>query len=162
MRNASTAFKIDDPINVRDGATQPDLAVPVARLVEVAGGERHPIFMSAPAAPDIPTAMGIMVVASYVALILTFIIGIAGTRDMILNLGIIVVFLTMFFAIPGIFLRTEPGGRGRPKLAQFMRSGIETATGSCSGGAALAQILIVPVFLTVSALVMSIIVAIVL
>lgn len=160
MRNASTALKIRSAAIAPENQTRRERAVPSVRLVQVTDRTRT-AFAPTPAMPDVPPAIGFMVLASYTALFLTFLIGLAATREMIVNLGIIAIFLIMFFVIPRIFLGVEPDGPARPTLARFMRQGIETATGHCAGRDALIQILIVPVFLTACAAVMGIVATIV-
>jgi hypothetical protein len=47
----------------------------------------------------------------------------------------------------------------RPGLGKFLKRGMETLTGHSSGPAALVQILIVPIFLTLAVLAMGLIIA---
>jgi hypothetical protein len=71
------------------------------------------------------------------------------------------VFLAAFFAVPWIFLKLErPVGRV-PRLDEFLRNGIDTFTGHSTGGAALVQMLIVPVLLTFAAAAMGVAAAII-
>jgi hypothetical protein len=114
-------------------------------------------FRSAAAAPDIPAAVGRMIVAAYTALLGTFAITMAHSRDMLFAMAICAVFLTMYLTIPRIFLGVEPKQGERPTLDLFLYKGMDTYTGHCNGKAALAQILIIPVLLTLCALVMGII-----
>jgi hypothetical protein len=52
------------------------------------------------------------------------------------------VFLTAFFAIPAVFA-SQSGSRS-PRLSEFMRKGIDTATGHSSGGEAVVLVLLLP------------------
>jgi hypothetical protein len=70
-------------------------------------------------------------------------------------------FLVAYFTVPALFLRQEQKNGRRPSLDRFMRDGIETLTGHSTGGAALVQMLIVPVFLTLGVAVMGIAAAII-
>jgi hypothetical protein len=114
-------------------------------------------FRSASAAPDVPAAVGRMLVTAYVALLATFALTLAHSRESLFALAICAVFLTMYLSIPRIFLSVEPDQRTHPSLDRFLREGLETYTGHCSGGEAMTQMLLVPVLLTGCALAMGII-----
>jgi hypothetical protein len=114
-------------------------------------------FRSAAAAPDIPSAVGKMLVAAYVALLATFAVTMAHSREALFAIAICVVFLTMYLSVPRILLGVEPRQGKRPSFDIFLYKGIETYTGHCSGKEALVQMLIVPVLLTFCALFMGIV-----
>ncbi len=114
-------------------------------------------FRSAAAAPDVPAAVGKMLVAAYVALLATFAVTMAHSREVLLALAICAVFLTMYLSVPRIFLGVEPKQGKRPSLDMFLNKGLETYTGHCSGKEALVQMLIVPVLLTLCAFVMGLV-----
>lgn len=110
----------------------------------------------APAASDMPRAAGLLMVASYAALMGAFAVTIHGARaDFAMVIGAF--YLTMVFAIPAMFIRIEPDQARRPDLREFLDRGIETATGRISGAGALVQMLIVPVLLVFAILAMGII-----
>ena len=107
------------------------------------------------AAPDMPKAAGVLMIASYAALLGAFVVTIHGARaDFAIFIGVF--YLAMFFAIPAMFLGLERDGTRRPDLFEFLGRGIETATGRISGGGALVQMLIVPVLLALGVLAMGI------
>jgi hypothetical protein len=106
------------------------------------------IFMPTPSAPDVPAAAGRMLLASYAALIGAFALVTAGSASSIFAIVICLFFVTMFFAVPRLFLAVEPKQQGRVSLGDFMRQGMQTLAGHSSGGAALVQMMIVPVLLT--------------
>jgi hypothetical protein len=114
-------------------------------------------FHSAAAAPDIPVAVGRLLVAAYVALLATFAVTMAHSREALLALAICAVFLTMYLSVPRIFFGVEPKQGKRPSLDTFLEKGLETYTGHCTGKEAMVQMLIVPVLLTLCALVMGVI-----
>jgi hypothetical protein len=114
-------------------------------------------FRSAPAVPDIPPAVGKMLVAAYVALLATFAVTMAHSREAFFAIAICVVFLTMYLSVPRIFLGVEPKQGKRPSFDVFLYTGLETYTGHCSGKDALIQMLMVPVLLTFCALAMGIV-----
>lgn len=68
---------------------------------------------------------------------------------MILPMAIIFIFLTAFFAIPAIFVAASPDDVGRPALRwpDFMREGVDTATGRTSGTEAIVLTLILPLLI---------------
>lgn len=107
------------------------------------------------AEPDMPKAAGALLIAAYGALIAAFIVTIHGPRA---DFALVVAafYLTMFFAIPAIFLGVEGDRIPRPNLRQFLDRGLETANGPISGGAALVQMLIVPALLAFAVLAMGI------
>jgi hypothetical protein len=114
-------------------------------------------FRSASAAPDVPVFVGKMLVTAYVALLATFALTLAHSREALFALAICAVFLAMYLSIPRIFLSVEPRQRARPSLDRFLREGLQTYTGHCSGGEAMTQMLLVPVLLTGCALAMGMI-----
>jgi hypothetical protein len=113
------------------------------------------VFHSATAAPDVPQVVGKMIIGSFVALLATFAVMIAHSREAMFAIAVCAVFLFMFFAVPTIFLRVEPKHGKQPDFDTFIWKGIDTFTGHVSGRDALAQILIVPVLLTMTALIMG-------
>lgn len=124
---------------------------------EVELSPQKEVFRSAAAVPDIPASVGTMLVAAYVALLSTFAMTMAHSRDAIFAIVICFVFLTMYLSIPRIFLGAEPKQGKRPNLDTFLYKGLETYTGHCSGKEALVQMLMVPVLLTFCALAMGIV-----
>ena len=65
-------------------------------------------------------------------------------------------FVAVFFTVPTIFFGIEPGDARRVSFDRFLSQGIDTLTGHNSGKAALVQMLIVPVLLTVGVIAMGI------
>jgi hypothetical protein len=114
-------------------------------------------FHSAASTPDIPPAVGKMVVASYIVLLGTFAATMTGSRLSIFSVAIGFLFLFMYLGVPTVFLKTEPKRGQRISFDQFLQRGIQTYTGHLSGKDALLQILLVPVLLTGCALAMGII-----
>ena len=114
-----------------------------------------PAMMAAPAAPDVPAAVGLMMVASYAAIMLAFAVTIRGARaDFAILIGAF--YLSMFFAVPAMMLGGEGHGDRRPSLGEFLEKGMDTAGGHISGAGALAQMLVVPVLLVFGILAMGI------
>lgn len=115
----------------------------------------HDRSQPAPAAPDMPKAVGVMMITAYAALIGAFALTIHGARaDFAIVIGAF--YVAMFFGIPAVFLRTERGRTRRPDLLQFLERGIDTATGRISGAGALVQMLMVPVLLAFAVFAMGV------
>jgi len=110
---------------------------------------------SAPAVPDMPKAAGAFMIAAYAALIGAFVVTIHGARaEFAIVIGAF--YLSMFFAIPAVFIGVERDQARRPDLLEFLHRGIDTETGRISGAGALVQMLIVPVLLAFGVLAMGI------
>lgn len=109
----------------------------------------------AAAAPDMPKAAGVFMIASYAALMGAFVVTIHGARA---DFAIVIAcfYVVMFFAVPTIFFGVEDDRVRRPSLLEFLDRGVDTATGHISGGGALVQMLIVPVLLAFAILAMGI------
>lgn len=119
--------------------------------------EREPAAqMPTPSAPEIPAAVGGMIVLAYAALIGAFAVATVGSAESLFAVTISALFAVAFFTVPRIFLAVEPKAKKRSSFDRFMLDGIETLTGHNSGPAALVQMLIVPVLLTFAALAMGI------
>ncbi|MGA9583473.1 MAG: hypothetical protein WBR13_16045 [Allosphingosinicella sp.] len=119
--------------------------------------ETAPAFSPAAAAPDVPAAVGRLVVAPYVALLGVFFTLFAGSPLAFFSITVCAVFVVMYFAVPAIFFAVEADPARRPSLSQFMHGGLQTLTGRTSGKDALIQMLIVPVLVTFGLTTMGII-----
>jgi hypothetical protein len=114
---------------------------------------------SSSAAPDIPSSVGGMIAASYMALIGALFFATAGSLSSIFAIAIAALFVVVFFTVPRIFFAVEPMPERRPGLGTFLKRGMQTLTGHSSGPAALVQMLVVPVFLTLAVMAMGLIIA---
>lgn len=119
--------------------------------------EPAPVVSAAPAAPDVPAAVGGLVVASYAALLAVFFAFFAGSPLALFSITICAIFVAVFFAVPRIFFAVEADPSRRPTFSHFWYEGMQTLTGRTSGKDALIQMLIVPVFLCLGLLTMGII-----
>jgi hypothetical protein len=118
-------------------------------------------FEATPAAPDVPASVGGMIVASYATLLATFGLATLASAYSVYTFTICALFLVSFFTVPWLFFRQERSAGARPTLDRFMRNGMETLTGHSSGAAALVQMMIVPVMLTLGVIAMGIAAAII-
>lgn len=98
-----------------------------------------------PAVPDMPVAVGRMIVAVYAGLILVFAATMARSGQAAFMIAISASYVAFFLGVPRVFLAVEGDRSRRPSLEEFMARGIRTATGHMTGGSALAQMFAVPV-----------------
>jgi len=109
-----------------------------------------------PSCPDVPASVGGLIAASYAALIGAFAVATIGSAHSWYMITISALFVVAFFTVPRIILGMEPKQGVRPDFDRFMAEGMETLTGHSSGGAALVQMLIVPVSLAFGILAIAI------
>lgn len=117
-------------------------------------------FRAAPAAPDVPSSVGVLLFAIYAALIGALALATAGGGQSILAIVIASFFVLTFFTVPYLIFRQEPREGRRPAMEEFLEKGLATHTGHCGGGAALVQMLIVPGLLTIGVLMIAVEIAI--
>ncbi len=129
---------------------------PVPELAPISNRQE---FSATPAAPDVPAAVGGMIAASYAGLIVALAVATVGSAESIFVIVIAGFFVTTFFTVPRIFFAVERDSGVRTSFDTFLRNGMDTFTGHNSGKAALVQMLIVPVLLTLAVLAMGIIIA---
>jgi hypothetical protein len=133
------AFDIVDPARLLDASVEPETG-----------------SKSAAAVPDIPAAAGAMMVAAYAGLMGVAMLALGNGSRSAFALLVSAFYLAMFLGVPAVFLRVERDSSRRPRLAEFLEKGMETATGRISGFGALVQMLIVPLLLTIAILAMGI------
>lgn len=66
---------------------------------------------------------------------------------LVVPMGVNFFFLTAFFAVPAVFVGVTRGESRPLRWSEFMRKGIQTATGHSSGREAVVLILILPVLI---------------
>ena len=151
-------------IAARDGITEVDIAAVWPDTAQIAPALLPHVARShtgALSSPDMPTAVGKLIVISYAALIGALALVAAGTRQSDFMIVIAALFVVMFFSVPRIFLGVERKDGVRPSLDYFMANGTQTLTGHNSGKDALVQMLVLPVALTFAVLAMAIAAAII-
>lgn len=109
------------------------------------------------AVPDVPAAVGRMLVAVYALLIGAFALTMARGLEASFVIAISGLYVAIYLGVPALFLRVEQDRSRRPDLARFLREGIDTWTGRTGGAAALVQIFLVPLLLGVAILVIGLI-----
>ena len=116
-------------------------------------------FRATPAAPDVPAVVGGLIAASYAGLIAALGVATAGSTESIFVIVIAALFVVAFFTVPRIFFGVERDSGVRTSFGTFLSTGMNTFTGHNSGKAALVQMLIVPIMLTLGVLAMGLIIA---
>ena len=96
------------------------------------------------AVPDVPAAVGLMMVGVYTLIVGLFALTIATAGAAPFMIGIDLAFLTAFFAVPILMLKQESNPARRPGMSRFLAQGMQTYTGHVTGGGALTQMFIVP------------------
>jgi len=148
----------------RDSYTKVDVAavwpvdgqVAPAPVPETEAAQPYIHVAPTPSCADVPASVGGMIVMSYAALIGAFAVATIGSAHSWYMITISALFIVAFFTVPRIFLGMEPKQGARPDFDRFMAEGMETLTGHSSGTAALVQMLIVPVSLTLGILAMAV------
>jgi len=96
---------------------------------------------------ELPTGLYIAMAALFLGFVAVMAMGFAAPA-MIVPTAIIVVFIAMFFAVPGAMLRTRPETRQKAMTWQrFQRDGIATHFGPATARDATVQVLILPALL---------------
>lgn len=116
-------------------------------------------FRAEAATPDVPASIGMMLFAAYLALIGALAIATSGPGESRMVLVIAGLFVVAFFAVPHYLFAQEPKAGRRPDLSRFLATGMRTFTGHCSGGAALVQMFLVPITLTIGMLAIAVVIA---
>ncbi|MEO6153315.1 MAG: hypothetical protein ABIT09_13430 [Croceibacterium sp.] len=93
---------------------------------------------------ELPTGLYAATAALFLGFVALMALGF-GNPHMIVPLGIIVIFLAMFFAVPAQWVRMNPVTSQRAtSWARFQREGVMTPFGRATAGQATAQVLILP------------------
>ena len=154
----------------RDVESQPPVQLdgPVWPVLNREGPSAEPVpaivdeslaFRAAPATPDVPAALGMLLFGSYLALVGALALATAGPGESRFILVIAALFVVAFFTVARFIFAVEPQAGRRPAIEQFLARGLDTYTGHCSGGAAIVQMFIVPVLLTLGMLAIALLIA---
>lgn len=111
--------------------------------------------LGAPAMPDVPSSLGILMFSIYIGLIGALALATSGPGMSRFMLVIASLFVVAFFTVPRFMFAQEPKIGTTPTMEHFLASGLNTYTGHCSGGAAMVQMFVVPVALTLGVLAMG-------
>lgn len=105
-------------------------------------------FRAEAAMPDVPASIGMLLFGVYFALIAALAVATAGPGESKMVLTVSALFVVAFFAVPRFIFAQEPKDGRRPSLSRFLATGMRTLSGQCTGSAAMVQMFIVPVALT--------------
>lgn len=92
---------------------------------------------------EMPSAIYGMMAALFFGFMAVMAVGFSHP-EMVVPMGINFAFLTAFFAVPAVVVNASVDGRRALLWSEFMRKGIETATGRSSGGEAAILVLLLP------------------
>jgi len=120
--------------------------VPADRSASGDAAEAAPALPT-PAVPDVPVAVGKLLIGSYAMLVGVLFSFMARSPTATFSILIAAGFVAIYFAVPWLFLKVEADRSRRPSFDRFMDRGMDTLTGRTAGKDALVQILIVPVLL---------------
>ena len=95
---------------------------------------------------EMPTSIFVAMAALFFGFLAVMTIGFANP-GLAVPMAINFVFLTAFFAVPVLFVRTPRGGKTALGWSRFVKTGIQTATGHCSGGEAAMLTLVLPLLI---------------
>lgn len=120
--------------------------MPVARPLDLAVRTET---MGEAAAPDVPAAVGWMILGVYALIMSSFLLLFARDMEAGLMVAVSGVYFTVYLGVPTVFFRTEARS-GDIDLKRFLRDGLQTWTGHVGGFEAIVQMLLIPVALTVA------------
>jgi hypothetical protein len=101
------------------------------------------------AAPDVPAAVGWMIVGVYALIMSSFLLLFARDMEAGLMVAISGVYFTVYLGVPAAFFRAE-GRSGDVDLKRFLKNGLHTWTGHVGGCEAIVQIMLIPVALAIA------------
>ena len=118
-------------------------------IVRPSGLPVRAAIMGEAAAPDVPAAVGLMILGVYALIMAAFLVLFARDTEAGLMVAISGAYFTVYLAVPAIFFRAE-GRSGDINLQRFLKDGLETWTGHVGGHEAIVQILLIPVALAIA------------
>jgi hypothetical protein len=93
---------------------------------------------------ELPATLYLATVSSYLGFIGVMALGF-GNPELVVPIGIFIVFIGMFFTVPALWMRMKPQhGRRLTAWESFGEQGILTAYGHTTAKAAVAQVMILP------------------
>lgn len=107
---------------------------------------------------ELPPAVFRVMAALFFGFLAVLTVGLSEPH-LVVPMGVNFVFLTAFFAVPAIFVGVAQGETRPVRWSEFMRKGIQTATGHSSGGEAVVLILMLPALIFLFAVAIVTIVA---
>lgn len=105
--------------------------------------------MGEAAAPDVPAAVGWMILGIYALIMSSFLLLFARDMEAGLMVAVSGAYFTVYLGVPAVFFRTEARS-GDVDLKRFLKDGLQTWTGHVGGYEAIIQIMLIPVALTIA------------
>jgi hypothetical protein len=109
----------------------------------------HAETLGEAAAPDVPVAVGWMILGVYALIMSSFLLLFARDMEAGLMVAISGFYFTVYLGVPAVIFRTEAQS-GDVDLKRFLKDGLHTWTGHVGGYEAIVQILLIPVALTIA------------
>ncbi|GIQ75217.1 hypothetical protein [Bradyrhizobium sp. RD5-C2] len=106
-------------------------------------------IMGEAAVPDVPAAVGWMILGAYALIMASFLVFFARDMEAGLMVAISGVYFTVYLGVPAVIFRTE-GRSGDVDLHRFLKDGLNTWTGHVDGHEAIVQILLIPAALFIA------------
>jgi hypothetical protein len=113
-------------------------------------------FTHAPAAPEVPKAIGYAIVAAFGLAMLIFMLSFSGSGQSRFMTAISLIYLTVYLAVPAIFFRIHPKAKHQVTWSDFERDGLHTWTGHLTAKEATIQILTIPMALISAAVALGV------
>lgn len=122
-------------------------------IVDVAELPDRVVTTGEAAAPDMPAAVGWMILGAYTLIMASFLLLFARDTEAGLMVAISGIYFTVYLGVPAVIFRTEARS-GDIDLRHFLKNGLNTWTGHVDGREAIVQILLIPaaVLLAVTAI----------
>jgi hypothetical protein len=125
-----------------------------ARRTAETADDTHPMGYSRVPGAEFPAVVYLSVVAAFGWILLTSWLAFGRDADADLGLAIASVLGIVFFALPIIMYRTAAARFATPRkqLEEFLRSQVQTATGTLTGSQVWLQVLMIPLTLALAAI----------
>lgn len=131
----------------------------LAQLAQIVGEPRQTTVVDRTF--GLPAALFVMTVAAYFAF-LGIMTAAFGGDGLVIPMAICVVYVVMAFGVPALWTRIGPNdGAQRMSWAAFQGRGVMTHNGPVSAGAAIAQVLILPLAVLIWGIAIAVIAAVV-
>jgi len=124
---------------------------PLSEDLSVESQTRH-----APAAPEVPKAIGYAIVAAFGLAMFVFMAFFGGSAQSRFMTVISLLYLTVYLAVPVIFFRIQPASKRQANWSQFEMTGLHTWTGHLTAKETFIQIMTIPMALIAAAVAMGV------
>lgn len=138
------------------------MQIPSAELAEMARIAKQPqLYTIVDRTFGLPTALFGISVAAYFGFLAVMVLAF-GTSELAIPMAIFIVYIVMAFGVPAMWTQIGPDdGTQRLSWSAFRRNGVMTHYGPVGAGAAMAQVLILPLAILAWGVAIAIIAAVV-